>query len=109
MKKQIVFIAPRQTAKVIAILWIAFTLPFVAAMALALFASGAPNRPNPASLLIFPLLYGVFGYLFTLIGAWLYNQVARRFGGIEYETSEMSAAQPGAPADGSRPTGSARG
>jgi hypothetical protein len=39
-----------------------------------------------ASIIIFPLLYGCFGFVASLIGAWLYNVVAGLVGGIEIET-----------------------
>ena len=39
-----------------------------------------------ASIVILPLLYGCFGFVASLIGAWLYNVVAGLMGGIEIET-----------------------
>lgn len=36
-----------------------------------------------------PPLYTVFGFIFTLIGAWIYNLVASKVGGFEYMTAEM--------------------
>jgi hypothetical protein len=97
MTKQLMHVAPRQAAKVMALLWIAITIPFVLLMAVGILASGAPNKPNPAVFLLFPLLYGVFGYLFTLLGASVYNVVARRFGGIEFTTSDGPDTDPAKP------------
>ncbi len=34
-----------------------------------------------------PLLYGGFGFVFTLIAAWLYNVVAGMVGGIEFDVA----------------------
>jgi hypothetical protein len=34
----------------------------------------------------FPLLYGVMGFIFGAVFAWIYNVVAKRVGGIEIET-----------------------
>ena len=34
---------------------------------------------------ISPFLYGVLGFLFAGLVAWLYNQIAARLGGIEVE------------------------
>jgi hypothetical protein len=34
---------------------------------------------------IFPVLYGVMGFLMTLILAWLYNGLAQLVGGIEID------------------------
>jgi hypothetical protein len=39
-----------------------------------------------ASIIIFPLLYGCFGFVASLIAAWLYNVLAGLVGGIEIET-----------------------
>jgi len=38
-----------------------------------------------ASIVIFPLLYGVLGFLGTLVSAWLYNLLAGAIGGVEIE------------------------
>jgi hypothetical protein len=35
-----------------------------------------------ASIIIFPIVYAVMGFIGGLIGAWIYNFVARRIGGI---------------------------
>jgi len=91
MTKQLMHISPRQTAKVIAVLWFAFTLPFILMMGAIILGSNAPNKPSVAFLLVFPVLYAVFGYVFTLFGAWIYNQVAKRIGGIEFTTAEAPA------------------
>jgi hypothetical protein len=34
---------------------------------------------------VFPFLYGVLGFLFAGLVAWLYNLIAARLGGIELE------------------------
>ncbi|MEZ4703257.1 MAG: hypothetical protein R2834_23210 [Rhodothermales bacterium] len=38
-----------------------------------------------AFLIIFPILYGLMGFLIGAFYAWLYNIVAERFGGLEME------------------------
>jgi hypothetical protein len=109
MRKQLVAVSARQTAKVIALLWFAFTLPFVAIMCIAISFSSAPQKPPIGFLFLMPVLYAVFGYLFTLFGAWLYNLVAKYTGGIEFTTIQVEDAQQGVPADRPRPAGSAGG
>lgn len=40
-----------------------------------------------AAILFMPLIYGCLGFIFALIGAWLYNVLAGMLGGIEIEVS----------------------
>ncbi len=39
------------------------------------------------AIIIFPIIYGTIGFLFALFGAWLYNLVAGRVGGVEIDLS----------------------
>src|SRR5450432_2531659 len=39
------------------------------------------------AIIVFPILYGCLGFVFALIGAWLYNMVASKVGGIEVDIS----------------------
>jgi hypothetical protein len=46
-------------------------------------------------LILMPILYMGAGFLGTLLGAWIYNLVAARVGGLEFTTAEVaSAVQP---------------
>jgi len=89
MKKQIVSISPIQTAKVIAVVYFVFSLPFVVLMSI-----GMAFSPGPKSSALFfiaaPFIYLVFGFIFTALGALVYNLVASRFGGIEYTSSSSN-------------------
>ena len=59
----------------------------------ALLGSAASNNPNArfgafvgaGAIVLFPILYGCLGFVFSLIGAALYNLVAGWVGGIEME------------------------
>jgi hypothetical protein len=93
MRKQLIRVAPRQTAKVMAVLWFLFTLPFVLLMSLVFMKAHGP-KPPVGFVLLMPVFYAVFGYIFTLIGAWLYNVVAKRVGGIEFTTEEVAETGP---------------
>lgn len=37
-----------------------------------------------------PFIYLIFGFIFTALGAWVYNLVAGWVGGIEYTSNELS-------------------
>ena len=83
MKKQIINISPFQTAKVFAVLYFLMSIPFIGFMAIAFSFSPAPH-PGMGMLIIFPFAYLIFGFIFTAIGAWVYNLAASWVGGIEY-------------------------
>lgn len=91
MKKQIVNVSVAQSAKVLAVLYMVMSLPVVLVLA----AVGAVSEGIGAALLmllIAPLAYGLVTFLCTGLVAWLYNVVARRVGGVEFSTTEMSDA-----------------
>lgn len=83
MKKQIINISPIQTAKVFALLYFVISLPLVGFMAIAMSFSPAP-KPDFWFLIVFPFVYLIFGFIFTAIGALVYNFIAKWVGGIEY-------------------------
>lgn len=87
MKKQITRISPVQSAKVIALQYFLFSIPLVALMAIPMMAS--PRHPSMIFLIIFPFMYLIFGFIFTLLGSWIYNVAAGWVGGIEYVSTEM--------------------
>lgn len=37
------------------------------------------------AVIVSPILYGIMGFIFALIGAWIYNMVAASVGGIQIE------------------------
>lgn len=88
MKKQIVHVSVFQSAKVMAVLYLVLSLPMVAIMAVPALASG--QSYSFGFLVLMPVLYTVLGFIFTALGAWVYNLVAGRIGGFEFTTSEVS-------------------
>jgi hypothetical protein len=52
-----------------------------------------PNSVSPlgggligiGAILVFPILYGLVGFLVALIGAWIYNSAASKVGGVEID------------------------
>jgi hypothetical protein len=91
MKKQITRISPLQTAKVLALLYFVISLPMILLMGIMAMLAPGPQPPFFSGLMLaMPFLYLVFGFLFTLFGAWVYNLVVKWVGGIEITTIEPS-------------------
>lgn len=89
MRKQITNISPLQTAKVLAVLYFAIALPLL----LLMLVMPGPKPPYVSGfMLTMPFFYGLFGFLFTLFGAWVYNFVAKHLGGIEFTTKDVEDA-----------------
>lgn len=88
-------IGPMSFAKLSGMLYALLGFLFGAIYSLAAMAGAAiPNSSTGAgfgaivginAIVIFPILYGGFGFVLSLIGAWLYNLVAGWVGGIEME------------------------
>jgi len=90
LKKQIISITPIQTAKVFALLYFILSIPFVGLMAISFLLSPVQVRPPIGMLFAMPFIYLIFGFIFTALGAWVYNLVAGWVGGIEYTSNELS-------------------
>lgn len=88
MKIQIVNVSVGQTAKVLAVLYMVMSLPILVVVA-AVGAFSAGIGAVIATLMIAPLIYGIFTFLCTGLVAWLYNVVAGQVGGLEYSIKEM--------------------
>ena len=88
MKKQIVNVSLLQNAKVMAALYFVLSIPFALIMMLPVMTQGG-NGGSILMLVLLPLLYTLLGFVFTLIGAWVYNLIAARVGGFEFTTSEV--------------------
>lgn len=89
MRKRITRIAPVQAGKVSAVLYGLISLPFALIMALTIMASPARNNVSMVLIIAMPVLYVLFGFLFSALTAWLYNVAAKWTGGIEFVTEEM--------------------
>ncbi len=95
MKKQISRISPHQTSKVVALLYVVFTIPFMLiGIAITIF-SQAPITPGgqpshfPSMFFIFaPVIYGVLGYIFAGLGCLIYNVIVKFVGGFEFTVIE---------------------
>ncbi len=85
-------VGPLSCAKVVGLLYV--ILGLIMGAFVSLFAAtmgGVPGRDpgNPvfgmAAVVFFPVLYGVAGFVTTLIAAWLYNGLAGLVGGVEID------------------------
>lgn len=92
MKKQITHISPLQTAKVFAALSLFGSLPFLLLMIVPMMTMASAERPPfpMGFMLLAPLFYAVVTFIVTLVGAWIYNLVAKYLGGIEFTSIEVS-------------------
>ena len=91
MKKQIIRVSPFQTAKISALIYLLVSLPLVAFMAISFaFSPMPPMGMGIGFLLLLPILYLVLGFIFTIIGAWVYNLAAGWVVGIEYTAVEIA-------------------
>jgi archaellum biogenesis protein FlaJ (TadC family) len=89
MQKQITHIAPFQTAKVVAIYSLVATIPLIVLAALASMIVPGGQKVSPVLFVFAPLFYAIVGFIFTIIGAYVYNIVARFTGGIEFTVTEV--------------------
>jgi len=82
-------IGPLSAATVVAVLYAIFGLVMGAFLSIAAVfradAGGVAAMWGVAAVVIFPVLYGVLGFLVTLLTTWLYNVVAGAVGGIEFD------------------------
>ena len=98
MKHQISRISILQTSKIVTVLYVAIGFILVPIGCIMVLLPAPTNNPalriTGFIYLFGPVVYGVIGFIFTVIGAWLYNLVAARIGGIEFELKEISSPPP---------------
>lgn len=90
MKKQIVQVSILQSAKVMAALYFVISIPFALLMMIPAMLAPTPGL-SIGMVIMLPIFYTLFGWLFSLLGAWIYNLVAARVGGFEFQTVEVTA------------------
>jgi hypothetical protein len=93
MKKQLVHVSTLKSAQVMAVIYLVMSLPAVLFSYVPAWL-GTDEPPPTFMLVLGPVLYTFFGYLFTLVGAWLYNHVAARIGGFEFTVAVIGQAEP---------------
>lgn len=94
MTRNITHVGVNKTAITLSIVFalssFVFLIPMVLMMSLTPTAAGSEFGPSFAwvLLLVMPVVYLIFGYIFTAIAALIYNQVARFTGGIPVDMDE---------------------
>jgi hypothetical protein len=92
MKTTIDRFSPHQNGKVFAVMMAVSSLVFVVPLMLIATATAPAGQGFPLFLvLVFPVMYLVFGYLFVAAGCWIYNFLVRYTGGIEFESRSAEA------------------
>lgn len=86
MKKQIAHVSLHQTAKVLSILL--FIVLAVVSIPFGIYLLLFEDRTTAAPFFFIPFLYALFNYLFWFVYGWLYNLVAKHFGGIEFDLKD---------------------
>ena len=94
MRQQIVRLSPLQTAKVMAALYGLMGFLFIPFMWFAMGMAPGDARPGAWFLILAPLAYAAFGFVFVAIGCLLYNFVATFTGGIEVDLASSNAGAP---------------
>jgi len=91
VKQQLQRFSVHQTARVLATVY--GILGFVLIPLIWISIAFDPASEGGAGLVafLFPLIYAIFGYIFTAIGCAIYNAVAARLGGIEFTLSGPGA------------------
>jgi hypothetical protein len=85
--RQIKSFAVLQTSKVMGVLYFLLGLLFVVFVVVIVPAPRGHGHRGLFVIALAPAFYGVAGFIFTAIICWLYNAIARRIGGIEFEVS----------------------
>lgn len=88
MKKQIVNVSILQNAKVMAALYFAISIPIMLIMMIPMMSQEGAGF-SLMMLVLMPVLYTLIGFVFSLVGAWVYNLIAARVGGFEFTTTEV--------------------
>ena len=88
MKKQVVNVSVLHHAKLMAIIYLVVSVPLVVLMAIPMVMQEGFSA-SLLAIVLMPVLYTAFGFVFTLFGAWVYNGIAARVGGFEFTTVEV--------------------
>lgn len=80
-----------QAAKLMAIMYLIVSAVIVVPLGFIGLFTSATKSPAALLVVLLPVVYAVFGFVFTAIGCWVYNVVAAMVGGFRIE---LDLAQP---------------
>ena len=89
MKKQITRVSILQSSKIVTALYLIMGLIYTIPGALMIIFASGQFRIMGIVYCAMPVIMAIFGFLLFVIFAALYNLLAKRLGGIEYETTEI--------------------
>jgi hypothetical protein len=94
MTRQITHVSIHQTSKVFALLYFCFSILLLpVGIVVMAFSQGQPQGVGTGLfLMLAPVLYGVVGYLGSALFGFIYNLLAPRVGGVEFESVDQPRA-----------------
>jgi hypothetical protein len=90
MRRQITRVSVGQTSMVIASLYFVVAVVIAVIAFIAVSVTGA-NTFSPLLILLFPIIYGVMIWLIFALMLSVYNMVAARIGGVEFESVDVGS------------------
>jgi len=90
MRTQIKRISIMQTSKVVAIIYPIFGLIHTM---IGIWMLTSPEQPNWLGILFhfIPIILGILGFVFSVIGCLLYNLIASKVGGVEFILEDVES------------------
>jgi choline-glycine betaine transporter len=90
MRRQISRISIGQTSKFFAVFYGVIGLVIAVVYLFTTKLAGVADF-NIVAALGFPIIYAACIWVFTALGAWVYNQIADRIGGVEFEVVDVGS------------------
>jgi hypothetical protein len=90
MRRQITRVSVGQTSMVIASLYFVVAVVVAVIAFIAVSVTGA-NNFSPLLILLFPIIYGIVIWLVFALMLSVYNMVAARIGGVEFESVDLNS------------------
>ena len=89
MIRQITRISIGQTSKVVALFYFVVALIVVVVYTVAMRGGGENVFVSPFILFLFPVIYGLILFVLSAAMFWIYNQIAAKVGGVEFEFRDI--------------------